>query len=425
MIRFDGGNTDTFLKESVLEGSLERGLAALDEILARRGPGREMLGWLDLPGMPDGGLRRIEDTAARIRDENDCLVVVGIGGSYLGARAAIDALPEEALFPVLFAGHNLSSDYHARLLDELENRRYALCVISKSGTTTEPAIAFRILERRLVERLGRSEASKRIIAVTDPAAGALRSAAEREGFAAFAIPPDVGGRYSVLSPVGLVPCAAAGIPVRDLLRGAAEAMDRCTRRGPGNEAVQYAARRSALFEGGTAIEVLSTFNPELDTFCEWWKQLAGESEGKEGKGLFPASAVMTTDLHSLGQYLQEGPRHLLETCLVADEPRRTVVIPPAGDDRDGLEYLAGRTMSEINEKAFEGTRAAHQAGGLPVMTIELPAVTPAAIGALFVFFEIAVAVSGRILGINPFDQPGVDEYKRRMFDLLGKPGSER
>lgn len=425
MIRFDRGNTDTHLKGSDWKGLLDRGLEALDSLTSRRGTGSDMLGWLELPGMPDKELKQIEDAAKRIQDENDCLVVIGIGGSYLGARAAIDALPLEARFPVHFAGQNLSSDHHARLLDELGDRRYALCVISKSGTTTEPAIAFRILAEQLVGRFGRSGAAKRILAVTDPSDGALRKRAERDGYPSFPIPRNVGGRYSVLSPVGLLPCAAAGIPVRELMQGAAEAMDRFTQKEPENAAVQYAARRAALFGEGIAIEVLSTFSPELGTFCDWWKQLAGESEGKEGKGLFPASTIMTTDLHSLGQYLQEGARNMLETFLVADEPRRTVVIPPSADDHDGLEYLAGRTMSEINEKAFEGTRAAHEAGGIPVMTIELPAVTPGAVGALFVFFEIAVAVSGRLLGVNPFDQPGVDEYKRRMFELLGKPGSRR
>ncbi len=425
MIRFERGNTDTHIGESALPALLERGIEALGTIVARKGRGSNMLGWLDLPKAPEKDLRRIEETAKRIQDENDCLVVIGIGGSYLGARAAIEALPTETAFPVYFAGQNLSSDYHARLLESLEGKRYALCVISKSGRTTEPAIAFRILSKRLEEELGSEGALQRIIAVTDPAKGALRQAAERGGYPSFSIPPDVGGRFSVLSPVGLVPCAVAGIPVRELIQGAAEAMDRFTRRSPDNEAVQYAARRFGLFEKGTAIEVLSTFNPELGTFCDWWKQLAGESEGKQGKGLFPASTIMTTDLHSLGQYLQEGARNILETFLVADEPRDTVVIPRTNDDMDGLEYLAGRTMSDINGKAFQGTRAAHEAGGLPVMTIELPAVTPASVGALFVFFQIAVAVSGTLLGINPFDQPGVDEYKRRMFELLGKTESEQ
>jgi glucose-6-phosphate isomerase len=351
--------------------------------------------------------------------------VIGIGGSYLGARAVIEALPEEARFPVLFAGNNLSPDYHARLLDALEGTTYALCVISKSGITTEPAIAFRILADGLVNRFGKQEASRRIIAITDPTRGALRSMAQTEGYQTFSIPPDVGGRYSVLSPVGLVPCAAAGIPVRELLSGAADARDRFTRETPENDALRYAIRRTLLFESGTAIEVLSTFNPELHMLCEWWKQLTGESEGKEGKGLFPASTVMTTDLHSLGQYLQQGVRNMLETFLVAREPRRTITVPPTSDDFDGLNYLAGRTMSEINRKAFESTRAAHEAGGLPVMTIELPSVRSETIGALFIFFEMAIAVSGHLLGINPFDQPGVEEYKSRMFTLLGKPGLKR
>lgn len=425
MIRLDRGNTDEHLKGIDLGERLDRAVEALDMILSRSGRGNEMLGWLDLPAVPDGELRRIEDTAKRIQDGNDCLVVIGIGGSYLGARAAIEALPNEARFPIMFAGHDLSSDHHARLLESLEDRRYAICVISKSGTTTEPAIAFRILSRRLEERFGKSEASKRIIAVTDPRRGPLRGMAESEGYTAFSIPPDVGGRYSVLSPAGLLPCAAAGIGVREMIQGAAEALDRHSRREGENDAMQYAARRTALHDRGIAIETLSTFNPELGMLCEWWKQLAGESEGKEGKGLFPASTVMTTDLHSLGQYLQEGARNILETFLVATEPRRTVSIPPTEDDADGLEYLAGRTMDDVNIKAFEGTRSAHMTGGLPVMAIELPAVTPAAVGTLFVFFQLAVAVSGYLLGINPFDQPGVDEYKRRMFELLGRPGSKR
>ena len=424
MIRLDRGNTDEHLKGAGLGSMIERGLEALDTLLARSGPGSEMLGWLDLPNAPEGDLQRIEDAAKRIQDENDCLVVVGIGGSYLGSRAAIEALPDEASFPVLFAGQNLSSDYHARILDSLEEKRFALCVISKSGTTTEPAVAFRLLARRLVERLGRKEASRRIIAITGPGEGALRRTAEREGYATFPVPTDVGGRYSVLSPVGLLPCAAAGVPIRELMQGAAESMDRFTRRERENEALQYAARRTGLFGRGIAIEVLSTFDPELGMMCEWWKQLTGESEGKRGKGLFPASTVMTTDLHSLGQYLQEGPRHILETFLVAAEPRRTLSIPSIPEDPDGLEYLAGKTLSDANGKAFEGTRSAHQDGGLPVMTIELPAVTAATVGTLFVFFEIAVAISGHLLGVNPFDQPGVDEYKRRMLDLLGRPGAE-
>jgi glucose-6-phosphate isomerase len=423
LIKLDIGNTDAFLEG--IDRGLTRSLYALKTILARSGPGADMLGWLDLARTPQRELRAIEDAAKRIQDENDLLVVIGIGGSYLGARAAIEALPEQVTFPVLFAGNSLSPDYHARLLDSLEGKKFALCVISKSGTTTEPAIAFRILSLLLRERIGDRRAAKSIIAITDPAKGALRRIAEGEGYQTFSIPPGVGGRFSVLSPVGLFPCAAAAIPIEELLSGAAWALDRFTREVPKNDALQYAARRTLLFERGIAIEVLSTFSPELGMLCEWWKQLAGESEGKQGKGLFPASAVMTTDLHSLGQYLQQGVRNILETFLVSLKAGRKIAVPTAPGDPDGLDYLVGRTMGEINRKAFEGTRAAHEAGGLPVMTVELSAIAPETIGAVFMFFEMAIAVSGHLLGINPFDQPGVEEYKRRMFRLLGKPDPKK
>ncbi|HSG28633.1 MAG TPA: hypothetical protein VLA34_09150, partial [Candidatus Krumholzibacterium sp.] len=289
-------------------------------------------------------------------------------------------------------------------------------------TTTEPAIAFRLLRRKLVETFGAAGIKKRIIAITDPEKGSLRKMALERGWKVFPIPPDVGGRFSILSPVGLVPCAAAGIPVKGMLAGASTALDRFTRESPTNDALRYAAVRALLHDRGTAIEVLSTFHPELALLCEWWKQLAGESEGKEGKGLFPASTVMTTDLHSLGQFLQEGARDILETFLVSKHSLRDLTIPSEEDDLDGLDYLAGRPVSEVNRKAFEGTRSAHEAGGLPVVTLEVPSITPDSVGSLFVFFEIVIAVTGRLLNINPFDQPGVEEYKHRMFKLLGKPG---
>jgi glucose-6-phosphate isomerase len=380
-----------------------------------------MLGWLDLPGIGSREIGAITDTAKRIQDENDCLVVIGIGGSYLGARAAIEALPGSARFPVHFAGNSLSPEYHERLLATLSGKRFALCVISKSGTTTEPAIAFRILKAKLIEAFGADHINNRIIAITDPSAGALRAIAGTEGYTAFPIPPGVGGRFSVLSAVGLVPCAASGIPVGEMLRGAEAALGRYSKPEADNDALRYAVARNLLHRRGCAVEVLSTFHPELAYLCEWWKQLAGESEGKNGKGLYPASAVMTTDLHSLGQYLQEGARILLETFLVATGPQCDISVPPDRDDLDNLNYLAGRPMSEINRKAFEGTVAAHAAGGLPVLSIEVPAINAEAIGSLFIFFEMSIAVSGLMLGINPFDQPGVEEYKQRMFKLLGKP----
>jgi glucose-6-phosphate isomerase len=424
MIRYDAGNSDTFIDSSQLDDTMSRGADGLQSLLSRSGAGADMLGWLDLHRIPEREISRITDAAKRIQDENDLLIVIGIGGSYLGARALIEALPEEAAFPVLFAGNDISPERHARMLDSLDGRRFSLCVISKSGTTTEPAIAFRLFKQKLLERFGEKEAERRIITVTDPEGGALRRLSGLKGYDSFSIPPDVGGRFSVLSAGGLLPCAAAGIPIERLITGAAEAMERYSKPDQQNDAIRYAARRLLLFERGFVTEILSAFHPELCIFCEWWKQLAGESEGKEAKGLFPASALMTSDLHSLGQYLQEGPRNIIETFLVADAPRRDIEIPAALEDHDDLNYLAGKKMSDINRKAYEGTRGAHEAGGLPVMSIELPSLTPESMGALVVFFEMAIAISGRLLGVNPFDQPGVDEYKKRMFRLLGKPGSE-
>lgn len=422
MLKLDTVHIGAFLSGEEIERGLPAALQALGSITDRSGTGAEMLGWLDLPSMGEESIREIEDAAKRIQDENDLLVIVGIGGSYLGARAATEALPEEASFPVVFAGNNLSPGYHQRLFASLEGKRFAVCVISKSGTTTEPALAFRFLRRKLIERFSRERFHRRIIAVTDPEGGALRRMAEGEGYISFPIPQDVGGRFSVLSPVGLLPCAAAGIPIREMLEGASAAIDGYTRDDGKNEALRYALIRHLLHKKGSAVEVLSTFSCELTLFCEWWKQLAGESEGKEGKGLFPASAVMTTDLHSLGQYLQEGSRRLMETFLVASSPRTDMTVPYAENDPDKLNYIAGMKLGEVNRKAYEGTLAAHAAGGLPVISLEIPSITPSFLGVLFVFFEISVAVSGRLLGINPFNQPGVEEYKKRMFELLGKPG---
>ncbi len=422
MITVDTEKISPHLNERDIAGKIPDAVDALASLVRRDGPGSEMLGWLDLPNMPDSQVEEIAETGARIREENDCLVVVGIGGSYLGARAAIEALPFDAGFPVYFAGNNLSPVYHDALFSRLEGKRFAVCVISKSGTTTEPAIAFRLLRRKLVETFGAAGIKKRIVAITDPEKGSLRRMALERGWKVFYIPPDVGGRFSILSPVGLVPCATAGIPVKGILAGASTALERFTRQSATNDALRYAAVRALLHDRGTAIEVLSTFHPELALLCEWWKQLAGESEGKEGKGLFPASTVMTTDLHSLGQFLQEGARDILETFLVSKHSLRDLTIPSEEDDLDGLDYLAGRPVSEVNRKAFEGTRGAHEAGGLPVVTLEVPSITPDSVGSLFVFFEIVIAVTGRLLNINPFDQPGVEEYKHRMFKLLGKPG---
>jgi glucose-6-phosphate isomerase len=420
MLHLDTSRIAPHLSADEVTKETAAAVAELSSLLRREGPGADMLAWLDLPRVPRHDLEKIVGEAKRIQDSNDCLVLIGIGGSYLGARAAIEALPLEARFPVIFAGMNLSPEYHARILEHLEGKRFAVCVVSKSGTTLEPAIALRLFRERLIKRLGAEKACKRIVAVTDPEGGVLRRMADREGYTSFDVPKGVGGRFSVLSAVGLFPCAVSGLPILDMIEGARAAHGAFTRADAANDAARYAAIRNLLYRKGTKIEVLSAFHPELASFCDWWKQLAGESEGKEGKGLYPASTVMTTDLHSLGQYLQQGSRDILETFLVASHPRAELAIPADNADLDGLNYIAGKGMSSVNKSAFEGTRDAHAAGGLPVLTVEVPAVTPDSLGSLFMYFEIAIAVSGRLLGINPFDQPGVEEYKKRMFSLLGK-----
>ena len=422
MLTLDTGTLAPHLTEDDLKNGMPGAIAALGSLVKGEGPGSDMLGWLALPCLPPRDIEEIQDVGKRIRDQSDCLVVVGIGGSYLGARAGIEALRKHAPFPVLFAGNSLSPEYHADLLDYLEGRQFSICAISKSGTTTEPAIAFRLLRNLLMEKCGREGCRERIVAITDPVKGALRQMAGTEGWKIFPISPDVGGRFSVLSPVGLLPFAAAGIPIDALVAGACRGLDFWTKETPGNDGLRYALARALLHSRGIEIEVLSTFHPELSWVCEWWKQLAGESEGKEGKGLYPASTVMTTDLHSLGQLLQEGSRKILETFLVSARPNRDIEIPGDSEDLDGLNYIAGKSLSEVNMKAYEGTKAAHAAGGLPLMTIRMETIDPESIGELFIFYQLAIAVSGRLTGVNPFDQPGVEEYKTRMFNLLGKPG---
>jgi len=424
MISLDEHRIAEHISPDDLSSAKNNALRNLRSLMKRECRGADMLGWLDLPGINKRELEKITDTAKWIQDENDCLVVIGIGGSFLGAKSAISALPYEARFPVYFAGTNLSPEYHARLLAELEGKRFAVCVISKSGTTTEPAIAFRIIKEKLLEKVGEELLPRKVIAITDPEKGALRKTAVMEGFTTFDIPPDVGGRFSVLSPVGLVPIAVSGVPVEEMVDGAHWAMGRFTGTDSPHEAVSYAAIRYMLHEKGTVNEVMSTFHPELESFLEWWKQLAGESEGKEGKGLFPASTIMTRDLHSLGQYLQDGKRNILETFLVASRNRVDIQVPYDPQDTDGLNYLADRPISDVNRKAFEGTIEAHASGGIPVVKIEFDEINPYYIGALYVFFEVSIAVSALMLGVNPFDQPGVEEYKNRMFKLLGKPGTE-
>ena len=356
-------------------------------------------------------------------------MVVGIGGSYLGARAVLEALggPAADAPEILFAGTSLCSAGLSRVLDRTAAREPALVVISKSGTTLEPAVAFRLLRAQLVARYGAAAAARRITAVTDARRGALRTMADEEGYASFVIPDDVGGRFSVLTPVGLVPLAVAGVDIRGLVAGARAMREACRAPDLGaNPAHLYAAIRHGLYDRGYTTEVLSSFHGDLQLLAEWWKQLFAESEGKAGKGIFPAAAVFTTDLHSLGQYLQDGRRNLQETFLTVRRARADLVVPAPGEnarDLDGLDYLAGMGLDEINRRAWEGTRTAHIAGGVPCTTFELDEVTPFAVGGLLYLFEKAVAVSGRLLGVNPFDQPGVEAYKREMFRLLGRPGA--
>ena len=394
----------------------------LRTLLRRECRGSEMLGWLDLPNIKKKEINKITDTAKRIQDNNDCLVVIGIGGSYLGARSAISALEDEASFPVYFAGTNLSPEYHLRLLSKLEGKRFALCVISKSGTTTESAIAFRIFREKLLDSVGEELLPHKIIAITDPAKGALRKMAETERYTSFEIPPDVGGRFSVLSPVGLVPIAISGININELIEGAKWALGRFSGMDTLHEAISYSAIRFAFHEMDFSTEVMSTFHPELQELLEWWKQLAGESEGKSHKGLLPTSTIMTRDLHSLGQYLQDGKRNILETFLTAKTSKKDITVPFDTEDLDDLNYLADKQLSEINRKALQGTIAAHADGGIGVIEIEFDEISPYYLGALYLFFEISIAVSALMLELNPFDQPGVEEYKKRMFKLLGKPG---
>ncbi len=391
--------------------------------------GNDFLGWVDLPD--NVSLKEIEDIesiAQEIKDNADHVICIGIGGSYLGARATIDFLSEPLTTnnKVLYLGHNLSADYMNDLIDFIQNKKCYVNVISKSGTTTEPGVAFRILLDALKSGLSKAEFSRRVVATTDQSQGALRTMADAEGFRSFVIPDDVGGRFSVLTPVGLLPIAAAGYDVDALLAGAKDAAAFCRNNQDvlGNPVLTYAAARYLLYKSGKTIEVLSAFDPSLQYVGEWWKQLYGESEGKDGKGIFPASTVFTTDLHSMGQYIQDGERNLFETFLTIENMRTKIAVPKVEENLDGMNFLAGMDLSDVNYQAYRGTALAHAAGNVPNMNISLADRTEYTLGQLFYFFEFAVAVSGLLLEINPFDQPGVEAYKQNMFALLGKPGFE-
>ena len=427
---------DTSKAAVTVSAELRAAAEASNALLANgQGAGNDFLGWVALPQSIDAEqIAAVNEVADRLRSKAEVIVCIGIGGSYLGAKAVLEAMSNSfALLQrdrkepiVLFAGQNISEDYTYELLDAVKDRELAVVVISKSGTTTEPAIAFRILKAELERRYGKAEAAERIIAVTDKARGALKTLATQEGYSTFVIPDDVGGRFSVLTPVGLLPLAAAGVDIEALVRGAQDMQKATDETVPyeQNIAAQYAAVRNALYAEGKKIEILASYEPKLQYIAEWWKQLYGESEGKEGKGIFPASVTLTADLHSMGQYIQEGERMLMETVISVAKPDHTIVIESDEENLDGLNFLAGKRISEVNRMAELGVQLAHTDGGVPNIRIELPAIDAYHIGALLYFFERACGISGYILGVNPFNQPGVEAYKKNMFALLDKPGYE-
>ncbi|MCE4970305.1 glucose-6-phosphate isomerase [Staphylococcus chromogenes] len=395
------------------------------------GAGSDFLGWVDLPVDYDKEeFARIQKSAKQIQSNSDVLVVIGIGGSYLGARSAIEMLTpafkkNEETPEIIFAGHHLSSTYTQELIDYLEGKDFSVNVISKSGTTTEPAVAFRLFKKLLEEKYGKEEAVKRIFATTDKEKGALKQLATNEGYESFIVPDDVGGRFSVLTAVGLLPIAVAGIDIESMMSGAEKAREELSSDDVSeNIAYQYATIRNILYSKGYTTEMLINYEPSLQYFNEWWKQLFGESEGKDLKGIYPSSANFTTDLHSLGQYVQEGRRFLFETVLKVESPKHAITIEEDPEDLDGLNYLAGKTVDDVNTKAFEGTLLAHTDGGVPNLVVKVPQLDAFTYGYLVYFFETAVAMSGYQLGVNPFNQPGVEAYKQNMFALLGKPGFE-
>jgi glucose-6-phosphate isomerase len=432
MLRVDLSAVDPFLPAAELAAMEPRLAAAHETLAAATGPGGAFTGWLRLPRQYDREeFSRIQAAARRIRENSQALVVIGIGGSYLGARALLELLrspnynlKQKDTPDIFFAGNTLSTDGVLELIELLGDRDFSINIISKSGTTTEPAVAFRIFKELLEGKYGKEGARSRIYATTDKARGALKGLADAEGYETFVVPDDIGGRYSVLTAVGLLPLAAAGIDIRALMDGAAEAMEWGAARSMDNPAWRYAAARNALYEAGKKVELLACYEPGFRFMAEWWKQLYGESEGKDGKGLFPASVEFTADLHSMGQYIQQGERILLETVVRFDRPRGSLTIGADPDNADGLNFLAGKPLSFVAEQALRGTRLAHVDGGVPNLLIQLPEISERWVGQLVYFFELACGLSGYVLGVNPFDQPGVEAYKKNMFALLGKPGYE-
>lgn len=434
-IRLDLSGISSFVSDAELKVWHDKCQGYVEALHQGTGAGSDFLGWIELPiQITEADLEEIEVAAKALADQCDYIVSVGIGGSYLGTRAVLEAMTSsfEAYKShhkhpqLLFAGHNIGEDYLWELCDFLRGKRFGIINISKSGTTTEPAIAFRVLKALLEEQVGRQGARERILAVTDKAKGALRTLADKEGYKTFVIPDDIGGRFSVLTPVGLLPLAAAGINIRALVEGA-RAMKAMVDSGVPTEcniSALYAAARTALYVKGKKIEILANYHPKMHYIGEWWKQLYGESEGKDGKGIFNASVDLTADLHSMGQWIQEGERSIFETVISVLNSDRELRIQPDKEDLDGLNYLAGRRIDEVNKMAELGTRMAHIDGGVPNIRITLPKLDEYYIGQLFYFFEKAVGISGYMIGVNPFNQPGVEAYKKNMFALLEKPGFE-
>ena len=435
-VSFDYSKTEGFVHAHEVESMKAITESAKELLLSKKGAGNDYLGWIDLPVDYDKDeFERIKKAAKKIQSDSEVLVVIGIGGSYLGARAAIEFLGHNFFNSVskevrkapeiYFVGNSISSTYLSNLIDVIGDRDFSVNIISKSGTTTEPAIAFRVFKKLLEKKYGKEEAAKRIYATTDKAKGALKNLADAEGYEEFVVPDDVGGRFSVLTAVGLLAIAASGADIDKLMEGAASARKRCIENDfDNNDSMQYAALRNIMLRKGKAIEILCDYEPSLHYTLEWWKQLIGESEGKDNKGLFPASVDLTTDLHSMGQFIQDGSRIMFETVLNVEKAREEITIEAEDEDLDGLNYLAGKTVDFVNKCAMNGTILAHTDGNTPNLMVKIPEQNEFYLGELFYFFEFACGLSGYILGVNPFNQPGVESYKHNMFALLGKPGFE-
>ena len=422
-------NATSFIDKKVLDGVKADAKKAYDTLISKTGEGNDFLGWLDLPVAYDHReFARIKQAAARIQEQSDVLLAIGIGGSYLGARSAIEMNKKyfgQKGCEVIFVGNHISSTYAVELLEYIKDKDFSINIISKSGTTIEPAIAFRIFKEELENRYGKEEAKKRIYATTDKAKGALKGLADAEGYEEFVVPDDVGGRFSVLTAVGLLPIAAAGIDIDEMMEGAKDAYLKYSNdNSADNDAVKYAITRQALYRSGKKLEMLVNFEPKLNYFAEWWKQLFGESEGKDGKGIWITSASFSTDLHSLGQMIQQGERTLYETVISIDSPEKNINIKETPDNLDGLNFLSGKSMDYVNKMAMEGTLIAHVDGGVPNIRVTVPSISPYTYGYMAYFFEFACGISAYISGVNPFNQPGVESYKKNMFALLGKPGYE-